>query len=320
MQATQKNGRFFDLVAGGCRPRCLDSSPLRKGTKPLFKAFALVALALFCTLLSLERACWAGEGQLVIASTPWKAPEVLEEMHRPLLQYISHELGLETLFLVASDYEELGERLEARAVDVGLFSPNAYVQAKKRYPDLQYLATVLKRNAAGEAQDHYQGYIVALTSSSIRTLEDLKGKRFGFTDPQSTSGYLYPRLLLQQNGIDPETDFSRTFLLKKHDKVLKAVLKGSIDAGACYDDVFREMDRKHPGMLRIIAKTPEIPFDAYAAGAHVPEHIILALRKALGSFTGPPAEKPEMLGSPYSFVVRNDAFYDVVRQANDRIR
>ncbi len=289
----------------------------------------LLVLSLCCLLLAAmvrgvfmpAPPAWAQErGRLVLACTPWKAPEVLREVHEPLLRYLAEELGLEVVFHVAQDYEELAQRLEARAVDLGMFSPNAYVQARQRLPGLQYLASIRKKNTFGDVIDHFRGYIVTRSDSSIRTLRDLEGKRFGFTDPQSTSGYLYPRLLLQKEDIEPETFFSRIFMLKKHDKVLMAVLEGSVDAGACYDDAFHEMDFQHPGMLRVIAQTPEIPFDAYAAGEHVGAEMVQALQQALLGYENYAGRTPEVLGSPHSFVVRGDDFYDVVREANEKLR
>lgn len=259
-------------------------------------------------------------GRLVLGCTPWKTPDVLREVHEPLFRYLAEELGVEVVFHVAHDYEELAERLEARAVDLGMFSPNAYVQARQRLPGLQYLASIRKKNTFGDIIDHFRGYIVVRSDSSIRGPRDLEGKRFGFTDYQSTSGYLYPRLLLQKEGIEPETHFSRIFMLKKHDKVLMAVLERSIDAGACYDDAFHEMDFQHPGMLRVIAQTPEIPFDAYAAGEHMEAEMVKVLQQALLGYENYSGRTPEVLGSPHSFVVRGDDFYDVVREANEKLR
>lgn len=259
----------------------------------------------------------AEQQRLVFASTPWKDPATLREIHAPLMVYLARVLDVETVFHVAADYEELSDRLNAKTVDVGFFSSNAYVQARKALPELQYLASIRKRNVFGEIQDHYRGYIVTRTTSPIRKIEDLKGATFGYTDPQSGSGYLYPRLLLRKNGFDPDNDFSRTFMLKKHDKVIKAVLQGSVDAGAVYDDAFRDADRKNPGMLRIVAKTPEIPFDAYAAGGHVSQEMVQALRKALVEYENAPERRADLLGSPHSFAVRDDSFYDIVREANE---
>lgn len=286
--------------------------------KGVIMRMRIVCVVLVCCMAHvMVSSSWGAERErLVFGCTPWKEPQVLREVHKPLLDYLSRVLGVELVFHVAADYAELGERLEARTIDAGMFSPNAYVQAKKRYPGLQYLASIQKLNVLGQVQDHYRGYIVVLASSSLFRLEDLRGKRFAFTDMQSTSGYLYPRLLLQRHGLDPDSMFSRTFMLKKHDKVLMAVLKGSVDAGACFDDAFREMNEKHPGTFRVLAQTPDIPFDAYAAGSHVSAELVQKLRAALVDFVNAPERRPEMLGSPHSFVVRSDAFYDVVREAN----
>jgi len=57
--------------------------------------------------------------------------------------------------------------------------------------------------------------IISLKTASIHSLKDLNGKRFAFVDYQSASGYLYPMALLEKNGLNPEKNFSRIFMLKK---------------------------------------------------------------------------------------------------------
>ena len=62
----------------------------------------------------------------------------------------------------------------------------------------------------GELEPFYKGQFIANTASGITAFADLKGKTFCFVDPNSTSGYVMPRIILKANGIDPETDFAST--------------------------------------------------------------------------------------------------------------
>src|SRR5207244_6062947 len=81
----------------------------------------------------------------------------------------------------------------------------------------------------------YRGIIVTRKDSGIKSIADLKGKRFAFVDPKSASGYVYPRAMLIEKGIDPETFFSETIFAGSHDRVIAAVLNRRVDAGAIYD-------------------------------------------------------------------------------------
>jgi len=59
-----------------------------------------------------------------------------------------------------------------------------------------------------------------------------KGQNFpAFVDPNSTSGYIVPRIVLAANGIDPDKDFKLPQKCGSHNNVGIAVYKGDCDAG-----------------------------------------------------------------------------------------
>ena len=66
----------------------------------------------------------------------------------------------------------------------------------------------------------------------MKTLEDVRGKPFGFGDQASTSSHLAPRAhLLKKYKLDGEKDYRRVHL-GAHDAVARAVQSGQIPAGA----------------------------------------------------------------------------------------
>jgi phosphonate transport system substrate-binding protein len=99
-------------------------------------------------------------------------------------------------------------------------------------PDL-----VALRNYKGKAVDFYQGQFIANNNSGIKSIADLKGKTFCFVDPNSTSGYIIPRIAMKANGLDPDKDLKATTNAGSHDNVAIAVYKGDCDAGATFVDV-----------------------------------------------------------------------------------
>ena len=64
------------------------------------------------------------------------------------------------------------------------------------------------RSFRGET-GYYSGLLVA-ADSPYRTLQDLKGKRIGYVDLNSTSGYIYPRAQMRKEGIEPDTFFGES--------------------------------------------------------------------------------------------------------------
>ena len=86
-------------------------------------------------------------------------------------------------------------------------------------------------------QPYYRGQFITQEDSGITKLADLKGKTFCFVDPNSTSGYIVPNIILKANGIDYEAgDMTATFA-GSHPNVGVAVYKGDCDAGVTFIDI-----------------------------------------------------------------------------------
>ncbi len=256
--------------------------------------------------------------RLIVASTPWYSPKMLKKYYQPLMEHLGKQLGMTVTFRITKDYSELGDRILKKTVDIGMFSPNAYVQAKNKIPQLQYLATSIKKDSTGVLRTYYKGVILCKKSSGIKNLEDLKGKRFGFTDRQSASGYVYPSLLLRKNKIIPETYFANVFWLKKHDKIITALTKNAIDAGATWDGNLVKAQKKHGVIFHVLLSTRPIPLGAIAAGSHVPERDFHRIQQALATVT-PNSEvirKMKKIGFPFEgYRIKSDQYYDIVREA-----
>jgi len=254
--------------------------------------------------------------------TPWEKPDTLKKMHAPLMKYLNQELGKKTVFRVTMNYQELGEKIQNQSIDVGFFSPKAYVDAKDKIPGLRYLLTFQQKDQTSQIRDHYKGVIITLKSSPFYSIQDLKGKRFAFTDYQSASGYLYPKALLRKRGINPKTYFAKVFMLKRHPKVTESIVRGVIDGGATWDANLIVSVQKYGDVFRVIAETELIPLDNIAVGPHVSYKDSKAIKKAFLKLDAdsPIIKKMQSQGYPFCGVtVRNDAFYNVVREIGERI-
>ena len=120
----------------------------------------------------------------------------------------------------------------------------------------------------GQLEPFYKGQFIANTDSGIASFADLKGKTFCFVDPNSTSGYIIPRIILAANGINPDTDFAATQNAGSHNNVAIAVYKGDCDAGVTYINVLTDssanLAAQYPDIadkVKPFAVTPPIPND-----------------------------------------------------------
>ena len=86
----------------------------------------------------------------------------------------------------------------------------------------------------------YHGCVLTRVDSSIRRLSDLNGARFAYSDETSTSGHIFPRMLLERNNIS----LARSFYAGGHQNVIQAVLEGSVNGGAAFYSPPNELQRR----------------------------------------------------------------------------
>jgi phosphate/phosphite/phosphonate ABC transporter binding protein len=178
--------------------------------------------------------------------------------------YCEQTMSVSVVPLVAETYTEGVGALADGSVDLAWLSPISVVQAEQNGK-----AHVLLKSMRRE-EPYYWGAVVVRAESGIASIGDLKGKRFGWTDPTSTAGHLLTRAALIRAGMRPERDFGSNQFLGGHDRLVKAVLKGTVDAGATFANdpekgfgawtIYLAADEA--SKLRAIFYTEPIPGDA----------------------------------------------------------
>jgi ABC-type phosphate/phosphonate transport system substrate-binding protein len=76
----------------------------------------------------------------------------------------------------------------------------------------------------------YFGCVFTRTDSGIRRLEQLSGRRYAFADETSTSGHIFPRMLLRRRGVE----LGRDFFAGGHPNAVQAVWDGKADGGSAF--------------------------------------------------------------------------------------
>lgn len=71
----------------------------------------------------------------------------------------------------------------------------------------------------------YWAQVLVARDSDIQTFADLDGKKWGYTDAGSTSGYMVPLVMFQDAGIEP----SESVATGGHNQAVKAVYNGEVD-------------------------------------------------------------------------------------------
>jgi len=274
------------------------------------RQFVLLALAvLFAGLFTIS----ARAQELKFGFTPVLSEPEMRAEFEPLMNYLSDSIGQRVTLYIAKDYGDLRTQMENGAVDIGSFSPFAYVDAA-RGGKIRIIAQSII-----EGSSTYRGIIVARKVSGLKSIADLKGKRFAFVDPKSASGYVYPRAMLIEKGINPETFFKETIFAGSHDKVIAAVLEGRADAGAIYDGALGVAKRSGVVVenLLTLASSDPIPHDAIAVRIGLDEKLAKRIQFALINLDKSEAGRRVIANSKKKLsghVIAQDSLFDVVRR------
>jgi phosphonate transport system substrate-binding protein len=253
---------------------------------------------------------------LHLVLTPSQKPTDLLATGREFGRVLGGLVGVPVRVTVASDYAAVIEALRNRTADLAFVHPGGYVLASREAG-----ARIVARNVwHGKAS--FTARIYVRRDSNITSLEDLRGRTIAFVDPASSSGYIYPMVLLIQKGLvtnrDPRTFFKEVVFSGAHDASMRALLNGHVDAIASFD-LAREQYLKDPAeraRIVFVAETPEIPEAGIAARAGLDPALVARVRAALLSIKGPAhADLLERLYEIDGFAPADDRDYDPVRAA-----
>lgn len=153
-----------------------------------------------------------------------------------LREYTEEALGVETKLFAPADYDGVIQGLLGGTIDMAWLGASGY--AKTYLSDPEAVEPVLvKVNTDGGYGYYSIGF--ARKDSGITSLDDMKGKTFGFGDPNSTSGYLIPSIEIPAaTGATMESGdyFGDVKFTGGHEQTIVAVNNGDVDGGVTWAD------------------------------------------------------------------------------------
>ncbi len=164
---------------------------------------------------------------------PNENPKEVEAQYQPLEDYLNEELGREVELSVPTTYNAVVEAMVSDKLDLAYFGGLTYVQARQR-ADVHPLFTEVNPRTG---TTKYRSVIIVPADSDVESVEDLEGEDFAFGSVSSTSGSLYPSIMLDTAGIDYRTDLGETIYTGGHDTTAQAVANGRVAAGGLEDRI-----------------------------------------------------------------------------------
>ncbi len=255
-------------------------------------------------------------------------------------KHVSQKLyGADKGFFVTSavptSYIAVVEAFGTSRADFAALNTFSYILARdiKKYP-IESIVQIVR----GNGETTYKGQIIAHKDSGVKSIEDLKGRSFAYTDPASTAGYILPSFLFKQKGIE----LKNTMFAGKHDAVVMKVYQKEVDAGASYysPPMEKEVDGKkvmeirdarlrvktqYPDVeekVRIIGFTQEIPNEPWVIRSNLykdasqNQKVKDAVKEAILAFMETPEGKKAIkdIYSVEGLVAVNDEAYNELRK------
>jgi phosphonate transport system substrate-binding protein len=290
------------------------------GYSPVSKASVIarliVALAVFTLLpgCSSKPASTGDATILKIGIVPYDAPDKLQAQYTPFADYIAGKAGKTAQVFVAQDYVGVVQALQADQIDAAYLNPLSYVLFDQRMRNTpEHLIPLAMPEVHGSL--YYYGVILTRTDTGIKNIQGLKGKKMAFSEPTSTSGYLYPYQYMLAHGVNPDKDLGQK-VFAGTPAVIPALLNHTVDAGAVFEEgitMFANPEQRK--QLVVLARVGPIANGMFVVRGNLDPVIVAKLRAALVSINTDPAAKSAMTKLQVTrWDPADDSVFDPVRK------
>lgn len=240
------------------------------------------------------------------------SPESSFASYADLVAYLGEELGRPTELIQRRTYKEINDLLEVGSADIGFVCTSGYVLGHDDFG----MELVAAPQVAGATT--YHAALIVPADSPARSIADLRGATFAFTDPWSSTGRLYPTMLVREIGEDPETFFDRIIYTYSHDRAIVAVADGVADGASVDSLVLDSLLTSKPGLadrIRIIARSPDFAIPPVVASPRLSVTQRVLVAEALQQLDRTPQGRAILLRLGIDrFVPIDDAAYGPVRE------
>jgi phosphonate transport system substrate-binding protein len=206
----------------------------------------------------------------------------LVESLQPLQDLLKAKMDVTLKVTAGTSYAAMIEAQEAGKAQLVVYGPFSYEIAVHQGVKIQNVGLVT--NAPNSDGGYYSLAVVdPQRTPDITSLKDAAGKKVCFSDPASTSGYLYPSYGLLQAGISPTTGVSPVFAGNDTTTAVD-VAQGSCQIGFSNTDNLPAAfttDHVSKSAVKIIWTSQEIPASPMAVSDSLPQSFRTTLENLL---------------------------------------
>jgi len=244
------------------------------------------SLVIFCCLLCALTACKKREDispktvsrgpEIVIGLIPEQNIFAQMDRYEQLSDYLSAKIGRPIRWRVVPHYGTIIDYFRSSEVDGAFLGSFSYVLVH-----VIAGAEVLVRVEDLSGRSMSRGVIFVRRDSGIKSIRDMKGKRFAFVAKASTAGYLLPLAYFKKMGIkNYKAYFKEVYFAGTHTEAIQDVLNGKADIGAAKNTDLEKVEATNSRIkndLMILERFSEVP----EGGFTVRKGIDIKLKKKL---------------------------------------
>jgi len=256
----------------------------RTASRRRYRRVVVMAIA-FCLALAggwlLRQAVFPPPAPLTLGLAPLFDHDQLRRELGPFLAYLEDRLGRQIVLETDRSYDDLRLGLARGRLDLAIL-PHIQVLFARRLPSAPRVVAAMRYRGATT----YRSVIVTRDNTGARTLGGLVGRSFCWVDRSSASGYLVPRLLLRERGLQPDRFFGRVRYSGSHLAAIQDVMAGRCD-GAAISAGWLHLAPKRgvdTSRLRVIDEAGRIPLDRVCVRPGMQTSLRQALERALLGF------------------------------------
>lgn len=229
----------------------------------------------------------SAEDVLHVSVAGMESPRSTHAAYASLFAEIGRRLGTKVSFVQRRTYAEVNDLLIAGSVDVALLCTGGYLQLTREKPGaVEVVAVPIVEGAAT-----YRSLVIVPAGSPAKSLRDLGGARFAFTDELSLTGRAWVMRSLLETGRTPETFFGNSLFTGCHDRSIHAVARGVVDGAAVHSIVYQRLVARDPQLAertRVIETSPPFGAPPVVASTRLPAPLRERLREVMTELANDP--------------------------------
>jgi phosphonate transport system substrate-binding protein len=257
-----------------------------------------------------------GDGRLRFAT--FLAPNMLP-VYRSLAERIGDRLGRPVELVVGTSFDQF----EQGEADLGVICGLPYVWLADRHPPpVEPLAAPVLSGERYGGRPVYYSDVIVRHDSRITCLEELRGCSWAYNEPASHSGHTVTLYGLVRMGARPGF-LGRVVEAGFHQRAIRLVHAGAVDAAAIDSQVLAVERRDHPGLadLRVVGSFGPSTIQPVVAASRLPDTWKREVRELLVSLGDDPSARPMLAqGFIERFAAVDDGAYDDIRAMLATIR